>query len=363
MELKISDIDQNLVNEIKEKVRISQLKAMQAVNAELISLYFEIGRLIYTAQSTYSWGNKTIDTLSKVLRSEFHGSKGFSRRNLYNILRFYNKCLEFEFVQTLSTQISWSHTNCILENCKTKNEILYYMLASQKFAWSYRVLEVKIDTKDYERTLSSQNNFDLLKAEDPNDSLVLAVKDSYVFNFLNLGNKYTEKDLEGQIVENVTRFLSDMNGKYHFVGNQYKLKLSNQVYSVDLLFYNTDLECYIAIELKIGEFKPEYAGKIAFYLSLIDKQLKKDTDKPSIGIILCKNKNRTLVEYSLQSINKKVAVANYTSHKELPKHFAEFLPSEQELTQKLSGILKAKEMAKLNNPINDQPYNNENTDK
>ncbi len=326
---------------ITERIKQGQYNALKAVNKELIELYRDVGKIISRSKENRSWGDSVINELAKDISTENPGIKGFSRSNLFNMVRFYETYKEDKKIQTLSGQISWSHNVLVLERCKDNAEREYYMQLSIKNGWSHRVLMNKIAFKDYERSINSQNNFDVAIDEKYRDQAKLAVKDEYIFDFLELGEEHSERELEDSIIQNIEKFLIEMNHNFLFVGRQYKIEVSKEEYFIDLLLYHRPLKSFVAIELKIGNFKPEYAGKMSFYLTALDRQVKTEDENRSIGIIICKEKDRTLVEYTLADVNKPMAIATYKSHNELPAEYAKYLPDEKEIADRLLDITKA----------------------
>ncbi len=320
---------------IRDRIRQGQYNALRKVNTELISLYRDIGKILSEAKAKGSWGDSIIDKLVKDINIENPGIKGFSRSNIFNMVKFYELYKDFEFVQTLSGQLSWSHNLLIMNRCELNSQREYYMQMSINYGWSYRVLMTKIDFQDYERSISSQNNFDITIDEKYRDQAKLAVKDEYLFSFLELGEEHSEKDLEDSIIRHIEKFLIEMNHNFFYVGRQFKVEVGENEFFIDLLLYHRMLKCFVAIEFKVGSFKPEYAGKMSFYLTTLDKTIKQDDENRSIGIIICKDKDRTLVEYSLTDLNKPLAIATFNSHKSLPKEYAKFLPTEKEIAKRL----------------------------
>lgn len=326
---------------ITERIKQGQYNALKAVNTELVRLYRDVGKIVSESMDKSKWGDGVLTTLSKDIQTENAGIKGFSKTNLFYMTQFYEQYKDNEIIQTLSEQISWSHNVLILEKCKDDSEREYYMQLSIKNGWSHSVLTNKIAFKDYERSINSQNNFDVAIDEKYRDQAKLAVKDEYIFDFLELGEEHSERELEDSIIQNLEKFLIEMNHNFLFVGRQYKIEVSKEEYFIDLLLYHRPLKSFVAIELKIGNFKPEYAGKMSFYLTALDRQVKTEDENRSIGIIICKEKDRTLVEYSLADINNPMAIATYRSHDELPAKYAKYLPDEKEIADRLLDITKA----------------------
>jgi len=329
---------QNLVIDIKQKILAHQHNALKAVNTQLIKLYREIGKSIVTKQKTFGWGKNVVENLSRELQSEFVGIKGFSYRNLWNMRTFYLTYKNNQKMQTLSAEISWSHNITIIQKCNDDLEREFYIKSSIKNAWSYRVLDNQITNKTYEKYFITQSNFeDTLPVELHGDAN-LVLKDEYSFGFLELSNKHTERDLEIGLINKIREFLSQMGADFSFIGNQYKLEVDNEEYFIDLLLYHRRLKSLIAIELKIGKFKPEYAGKMNFYLSALNDKVRLEDENPSIGIIICKEKKRTVVEYSLKDSNQPIGVSTYSTNHNLPKDLQNLLPSPQEIIARLESF-------------------------
>ena len=323
------------VQEIKEKILSSQYEALKKVNKELINLYWNIGKEIVAKQEQYGWGKSVVKDLSYELQKEFVGIKGFSERNLWNMRTFYIEYKDNEKLQTLSAQIGWSHNVLIFQKCKNNLEREFYIKSVVKFGWTYRVLDNQIDNKTYEKYLLNQTNFDKTLPEKYKHQAKFAIKDEYNFDFLELDDNHSEYELEISLINKIREFLLVMGADFTFVGNQYKLEVDGEEYFIDLLLYHRRLKSLIAVELKVGKFKPEYAGKMSFYLSLLNDRVKLEDENPSIGIIICKEKNRTIVEYALKETNQPIGVATYKLSKELPKDLQKYLPSPSEIENRL----------------------------
>ncbi len=327
------------VKEIKGKILSSQYEALKAVNKELIELYWDIGKNIVEKQQQFGWGKSVVVTLSAELQAEFAGIKGFSVQNLWNMRQFYSEYQHNEKLQTLSREIGWSHNTLIFRKCKDDLQREFYIKMVIKYGWTYRVLDNQIDNQSYEKFLLNQTNFDNTVAEKYRNQAKLAVKDEYNFDFLELGEQHSERELEVGLINKIREFLIQMGTDFTFVGNQYKLVVDDEEYFIDLLLYHRRLQSLIAIELKVGKFKPEYAGKMNFYLSALNDTVKLPNENPSIGIIICKDKNRTTVEYSLKDSNKPIGVATYQLNKSLPNEFKNLLPTPEEISERLEFLM------------------------
>lgn len=326
--------------EIKEKIYQSQHEAFKAVNKELIDLYWSIGQLIVSRQNEYGWGKSIVDNLSNDLQKEFPGIKGFSSSNLWRMKNFYLHYHVDEKLAQLVRQIGWSHNLIVLEKCKDDLEREFYIKMAKKYGWTKNVLIHQVEGNSYGRFLINQTNFDKTLEEKYIHQAKLAVKDSYSFDFLEMAEDYKERDLELGLVNNVRSFLMEMGGDYSFIGNQYRLELEGDEYFIDLLLYHRRLKCLLAIELKTTAFKPEYAGKMQFYLSVLDDKMKLTDENPSIGIIICKSKNKTVVEYALKTATKPMGVADYSLSKTVPTDLKGLLPTPEEIMKSLSELEK-----------------------
>jgi len=335
-EITLSEKSQlNFIAEIKQKIRQAQYEAMQVVNVHLINLYWEIGESIAEKQKE-SWGKAVVQKLSEELQKEFPGVSGFSVTNLWLMAQFYTEYHDIKNLQPLVGEISWSKHIVILSRCKDNLERQFYIQATKKFGWTKNVLIHQIEGKRYEKYLLNQTNFEKNLPESIRNQAILAVKDEYSFDFLNLGEEHSESQLETALVNNIRAFLLEMNFQFAFVGNQFRIQVDDKEYFIDLLLYHRQLQCLIAIELKVGEFLPEYKGKMEFYLSILNDKVKLPNENDAIGIIIYKEKNRTIVEYSLKTSNMPIGVATYTTTAKLPVNYQSFLPDEKTIAEKLA---------------------------
>lgn len=326
-----------LLKQIKERIRGAQYDALRAVNKELINLYWDIGKMIVTKQNLEGWGGSIVEQLSADIQKEFPGIKGYSARNLWNIRTFYVTNSKNPKLQPLVAEISWTKNVIIMEKCKNDAEKEFYINMTKKFGWTKNVLVHQIEGKTYEKFLLNQTNFDKTVPEKYKNQAKLAVKDEYIFDFLELGELHSEKDLESALIANVKKFLLELGGYFTFIGNSYKIEAGNEDFFIDLLLFHRKLRCFVAIELKIGEFKPEHAGKMQFYLAVLNDKLKLDNENPAIGIILCKSKNRIIAEYALQDTRQPMGVSTYKLTTNLPKVLRKYLPTSKELNGCLGG--------------------------
>jgi len=337
----------SFIKEIKELIYRRQYEAMKKVNAELIQLYWEIGEEIEYQQREKGWGKSIVEVLSKELQKEFPGVAGFSARNLWLMRSFYIEysqnaklqpsVAELTHGQThlilppLVAEISWTKNIIIIQKCKDPLEREFYIKMTKRFGWTKDVLINNIENQAFAKYLTNQTNFDETVPEKYRRQAKLAVKDDYNFDFIEMGIEHSESELEAGIINNIRAFLSEMGGDFSFIGNQYHLDVADEDYYIDLLLYHRRLRCLIAIDLKIGEFIPEYAGKMQFYLTALDETVKLPDENPSIGIIICKSKNRTRVEYTLRTTNKPIGVATYSFYESLPEDIRSLLPSPDEI--------------------------------
>jgi predicted nuclease of restriction endonuclease-like (RecB) superfamily len=337
-----SDLSQMVfITDIKHKVRAAQYEALKAVNTELINLYWEIGKSIAEKQSE-NWGKSVVATLSKELQKEFPKISGFSEANLWLMSQFYTEYQPVEILEPLVREISWSKHIAILKKCKNTQERQFYILATKKFGWTKNVLIHQIENKTFEKYLLNQTNFDRTLSENIKNQASLAVKDEYVFDFLELADEHSEYELEQALIQNVRSFLLEIGHNFTFVGNQYRLAVGNKEYFIDLLLYHRQLQCLVAVELKIGEFLPEYKGKMEFYISVLNDTVKLPHENSAIGIIICKSKDRTIVEYSLSTGNLPIGVATYTTSNSLPDEYVRLLPSVDEISDKINEYFSLK---------------------
>jgi predicted nuclease of restriction endonuclease-like (RecB) superfamily len=284
---------QELLIEVKERIRSAQYAALKAVNHELIALYWDIGRLIVDRQQTAGWGKSVVEQLAQDIQAEFPGISGFSTANLWRMRAFYLAYAENRNLAPLVREIGWTHNLAILEKCKDDLEREFYLRMTRKFGWTKNVLIHQIENQTYQKTLLNQTNFDHTLTPEISQQAKLAIKDEYTFDFLELGDAHSERQLEQAILSRVEPFLQEMGGMFTFVGSQYRLTVAGQEYFLDLLLYHRHLKCLIAVELKVGEFLPEYVGKMQFYLAVLDDTVRLPDENPAIGIILCKTKDRT----------------------------------------------------------------------
>ena len=327
-----------LLGEVKERIRSAQYEALKAVNKELVGLYWDIGRMIVERQDVEGWGKAVVEQLAADLRTEFPGVGGFSASNLWRMKAFFEAYTGLEKLAPLVREIGWSHNLAILERCKDPLEREFYLRMTRKFGWSKNVLIHQIDNQSYEKSLLGQTNFDQALTPELRAQAKLAVKDEYTFDFLELGEEHSERELERALIARIEDFLRAMGGMFAFMGSQYRLDVDGKEFFIDLLLFHRRLRCLVAIELKVGEFLPEFVGKMQFYLAALDRQVRQEDENPSIGIILCKEKSRTIVEYALHDARKPIGVATYEITKTLPKALKGQLPSPKDIAHLLEDL-------------------------
>ncbi|MCW3096948.1 MAG: hypothetical protein JWL77_2566 [Chthonomonadaceae bacterium] len=326
------------IQELKERIRTAQVRAALAVNRELVLLYWQIGRDILRHQEQHGWGAKVIDRLAMDLRREFPDMRGFSPRNLKYMRSFAETYSDEAFVQQLVAQIPWGHNVRILDMVKLPEEREWYIRATVQNGWSRSILEMQIERQLYQRQGQASTNFDRTLAPPQSDLARQLLKDPYNFDFLGLGNEAQEREVERGLVEHVRNFLLELGVGFAFVGSQYHLEIGEKDFYIDLLFYHLRLRCYVVIELKAIEFQPEFAGKLNFYLSATDDLLRHPDDQPSIGILLCKSKNKIIAEYALRDMKRPMGVSTYQLMETLPQQLQSNLPSVDQLEAELSAI-------------------------
>ena len=330
-----------LLTEIKSRVREAQHRALQHVNREQMQLYWDLGRLIAERQQQQGWGKAIVENLARDLQKEFAGMSGFSVQNLWYMRQFYLEYSASAVLQPLVGEISWSKHLLIMARSKAPQERLFYTVQTRRQGWTKTVLAQQLKAQTYQRTVLAQHNFPDTLPPAQLSQATTALKDEYTFDFLELTAEHSEYELEQALLGNIRRFLQEMGGDFTFMGNQYRLELEGNEYFIDLLLYHRGLQCLVAVELKITEFRPEYAGKMNFYLSLLNEQVRKSHEQPSIGIIICQSKQRTVVEFALRDVNKPIGVATYTLTDTLPTELRPFFPSNEELVRRLDVVTAA----------------------
>lgn len=324
------------LTDLKSRIRSAQLKAAVSVNQEMILLYWQIGADILIRQKEEGWGAKIIDRLAADLRLEFPEIKGFSTRNLKYMRAFAEAYPEKTIVHQLGAQIPWRHHCVLLDKISSHDERVWYIRKTIENGWSRDVLVHQIESGLYQRQGKALTNFERTLPKAQSELAHQILKDPYSFDFLGLGEEAKERELEDALLAHLSKFLLELGLGFAFVGRQYHLEVGGEDFYIDLLFYHLRLRCFIVIELKIGEFQPEYAGKMNFYLSAVDDLLREFKDQPSIGLILCKTKNRVVVEYSLRDTSKPIGIAEYRLTSVLPEELKNNLPDSNALESQLA---------------------------
>jgi predicted nuclease of restriction endonuclease-like (RecB) superfamily len=338
MPKKLSTIEgyESFLQDLKERIHQSQIRAVLAVNRELVRLYWQIGRDILNRQQQYGWGAKVIDRLATDLRRAFPNMKGFSPRNLKYMRAFAETYPDEAFVQEVLAQITWYHNITLMEKVKSENERLWYAQKTIQNGWSRNILVHQIETGLFHRQAKAITNFDRTLPQPQSELAQQLLKDPYTFDFLGLEEKAKERELEKALVKHIRDFLLELGAGFAFVGHQYHLEIGEQDFYLDLLFYHLHLRCFIVIDLKIGDFKPEDSGKMNFYLSAVDDLLKHKDDQPSIGLVLCRSKNKMIAEYALRDLKKPMGISTYQLTKALPESLQNRLPTIEQLEAELN---------------------------
>lgn len=345
--------------ELKLKLRTVQIKAALKVNTELLVFYWELGEDIVAKQSTAQWGDGFLLQLSKDLMTDFPDMKGFSKRNLELIRQwhlFYKTSdlpvqIAKQPVSQLSrkddgeirqqvvdqiTSIPWGHNIAIIAKCKNVDEALFYVQSTQTHNWSRSVLVHQIESGLYRREGRSVNNFAVTLPKPQSDLALQTLKDPYIFDFLSMTKEYSERDLEKGLINHITHFLLELGAGFAFVGKQVQVQVGERDFFIDLLFYHVRLHCYVVVELKTVDFEPEHAGKLNFYIKAVDSQFRQEGDHPTIGILLCKNKDKLVAEYALSDIHKPIGVSEYQLTQSLPDNLKSSLPTVEEIEAELA---------------------------
>jgi len=323
--------------ELKTRIHTAQQRAALAVNRELVLLYWQIGRDILARQGREGWGAKVIERLAQDLRNAFPDMKGFSRANLMYMRAFAEAWPDGEIVQQAVGQLPWGHNLVLLTRLKMPELRLAYAQRAIEHGWSRNVLNIHIERHLIEREGKAVTNFESSLPKPHSDLAHESLKDPYLFDFLGVGNEAGERAIEDAIVQHITRFLLELGAGFAFVGRQVPLEVGGDDFFIDLLFYHLKLRCYVVVELKAGAFKPEHAGQLSFYLSAVDAQMKAEFDNPTIGLLLCKKKNKVVAEYALRDSSKPIGIAEYQLIESLPAELQTSLPSIEAIEQALEG--------------------------
>ena len=323
--------------DLKQRISTARVKAALAVNQELIMLYWQIGSRILVTQEEEGWGNKVIPKLAKDLKREFPDMTGFSARNLGYMKRFAEAWPDESNLQQLAAKIPWFHNCVLLQKVKSPEARQWYIQKTVENGWSRSVLTMQIETDLYQRQGGAVTNFERTLPKPQSDLAKQMLKDPYSFQFLTISDEAAERELERGLVERIRDFLLELGTGFAFVGSQHYLNIGGEDFYLDLLFYHLELRCFIIIDLKMGDFKAEYTGKMNLYVSAVDDMLRKEGDNPTIGMVLCKSKNKTIAEYALRNVSTPIAVS---THK-LPKKLQESLPTPEQLEMEMDAAMAA----------------------
>jgi len=316
---------------LKERIASAQYNSYTLVNRELILMYLDFGHVLHERVKD-GWGMSVVDTLSIDLQAAYPGVKGLSARNLRRMKLIFEETRNNEFWTQLVAKIPWGHTNLIFQKVKDPSQRTFYLQTSVERGWSRSILEEEIRFDAYSKRLEFQNNFSKALTKSDISKYRLAFKDEYNLSFLELEDTHTERQLEKALIDNITKTLGQFGHNFSFMGRQFRLKLDEKEYFIDILFYHRKLKCMVALELKATEFKPEHSQQLNWYLHLLDKTIKYPEDNPSIGILLCKSKSKLTVEYALELVNRPLGVSTY-HYKQLPKEIAQYLPDEDDFSR------------------------------
>jgi len=320
-----------LLNDLKQQIRSAQVKAALAVNRELISLYWKIGAVILQRQQQEGWGGKVIERLATDLKHEFPDMKGFSRSNLLSMRAFAAAWPDQQIVQQLVGQIPWGHNVRLLDKVKDPEERLWYVQQTIENGWSRNVLVLQIESGLYQRQGGAVTNFDRTLPQPQSDLAQSLIKDPYNFDFLTISKNAREQELERGLIQHIRDFLLELGVGFAFMGSQYPLEIDGKDYRLDLLFYHARLHCYVIIDLKMGEFEPAFSGQMNFYVSAVNHTVRSEDDNPTIGIILCKSKSKTTVEFALDTVQNPIGVSTYRVQNDLPPKLQDSLPTPEQL--------------------------------
>lgn len=331
------------VQEIKQKIYSAKSKAILSANRFMIELYFDLGKEIVTKQEMQGWGKSVVEMMSKDLKDEFGEKSGYSTSNLWRMRNFYLSYKDNEKLAQSVREVSWGQNILIFEKCKSDDEKEYYIKNTIENSWNRNVLMHHIKTKLFQRDKKEEksNNFEVTLPTKYSELAQDIIKSEYNLEFLELEKSTHERQVENSLIENIKKFLLELGYGFSFVANQYKLTLGKNEYYIDMLFFHRKLNALVAIELKVGEFKPEYAGKMNFYLNILNEKVKMPHENPAIGIILCTDKDGLEVEYALQNVDQAMGVSTYTVKEKLPKNMKGLLPTSKELEEQLKNIINS----------------------
>ncbi len=321
------------INDIKENIKTTQVKTAVQVNKNLMLLYFKLGKILY---DNFKYGDKFIDEVAHELKIEYPNATGYSVRNLKYMKKFYTEYKDDKVMQQLVAQVPWGHNIVLMEKIKDNEIRKIYLQGIIKNGWGRSMLIHQIESSYHLRIGHSSNNFKITLPKNNSDLANYAIKDPYIFDFISLTNGYKEQELEKAMINKIKNLLVELGKGFSFVGNQYKISMENNDYYIDLLFYHLELRCFIVVELKTTSFKPEYIGQLSFYITAIDETLKKEMDNSTIGLLLCKEKDKLSVEWSLKGTNLPIGISSYKLSEYIPQNVLEKLPTEEEINLHLN---------------------------
>jgi predicted nuclease of restriction endonuclease-like (RecB) superfamily len=324
------------LKDLKQRIRTAQVKAALAINQEMVMLYWSIGRDILQRQESEGWGTKVIDRLAQDLKAAFPDIRGFSPRNIRYMRTFALAYPDEQIVQRSAAQLPWRQTMVVLDKLKDQEQRLWYTAQSLENGWSRDILAMQIDSDLYRRQGGAVTNFDRTLPSPQSDLAQQLLKDPYNFDFISLGKDAQERDLERALVAHIRDFLLELGVGFSFVGSQYPIEIDGRDFRLDLLFYHLKLRCFVVIDLKMGDFQAEFSGKMNFYVSAVDEVLRHPDDQPTIGLILCRSKSRTIAEFSLRGMSQPIGVATHAIGKELPDSLKDALPTVEQLEAELN---------------------------
>ncbi len=326
------------LDQILAKIQSARYEMLKAVSKQTVLLYWEIGKSVSKQMDNQGWGKSIVEQLSKDLQREFPGIRGFSASNIWRMKTFYDTYKDNQKLAPVVREIGWTQNCLIIEKCKDDIQREYYLKKTKQMGWSKLDLIDKIQKNHFENQALAQNNFETTISTDLKAQVAWEFVDDYNVELINPDQPFSEKELENAIVSNVVNFLGEMGGNFAFIGRQYRLTLDEKEYFIDLLFFNFKLNCYVVFELKARRFEPKDMGQIQMYMQLVNKQVKQDGHNRTIGIVICKDKNRTEVEYMLEQAKDPVGVATFKKYENLPEEYAKYLPSEEEIIKRLVNI-------------------------
>ncbi|VFN03910.1 MAG: Predicted nuclease of restriction endonuclease-like (RecB) superfamily, DUF1016 family [Candidatus Kentron sp. G] len=323
--------------ELKAHIHNTRQRATLAVNRELVGLYWRIGNEILVRQAEQGWGTKVIDRLAHDLRTAFPEMKGFSPRNLKYMRAFAEAWPDPDFVQAALAQLPWYHQLALLDKLQSREDRQWYAQQAIEHNWSRNILVMHIEARLLERTGKAVTNFEALLPKPHSDLARESLKDPYRFDFLGLTIDAQEREIENALVKHVTEFLLELGAGFAYVGRQVHVAVGDDDFFIDLLFYHLKLRCYVVIEIKTGKFKPAHLGQLGFYMTAVDRQIKQAQDAATIGLLLCKSKNKVVAEYALHDSTRPMGIAEYQLVESLPDNLQTSLPTIEQIEQELAG--------------------------